>query len=269
MQSISKTVLVAALAAGLTGSAMAETAVRDDLAGLFEDAQTRGTMVVHDHESDAVTIVGTERAGEAFTPASTFKIPNFLIGVEAGLATPDETFDYDAARDGSVAPGCDRTVTLAEGFARSCVPVYQEIARRVGTAGYADWLSRFDYGDGEVDDRNLTNFWLRGGITIDAEEQVAFLDRLTTAELPVAAETVDALKDAARLEEKNGAVLYAKTGWGTSREPGIGWFVGWVEDGEGVTTFALNLDMDAIDQAPIRREIALEILTELGYWPQG
>lgn len=69
--------------------------------------------------------------------------------------------------------------------------------------------------------------------------------------------------------------LYGKTGWATtidglavdSRNPDIGWFVGYVEKGDNVYFFATNVEHPApIPDTfiPGRRRITEKILAELG-----
>ncbi len=52
----------------------------------------------------------------------------------------------------------------------------------------------------------------------------------------------------AMLTEANGDyIIRAKTGYSTSIEPKIGWWVGWVELDDNVWFFAMNMDMPTSD----------------------
>ena len=54
--------------------------------------------------------------------------------------------------------------------------------------------------------------------------------------------------------------LYAKTGWAARANPGIGWYIGYVEAGADTWLFALNLDTRDATDLPLRQRIALDAL---------
>jgi beta-lactamase class D len=253
------------------GGASAETRrEHPELAYLFADAGTTGTMVVHELTSDHYSILAPERASTAFAPSSTFKIPNTLIALETGAAKGmDETFAFSGkpylVRSKPFLPeGCNTEVRLTVALQLSCIPVYQELARRIGVDTYNDWLTRLGYGSGQVSNDNLTEFWLNGGIRTTAFQQVEFLDRLVTGKLPLRPEHVRALAKALTVEQTPEAVLHAKTGYVFTTIPEVGWYVGWVEHQGRIATFALNLDMSKPDHAKARKEIVLSVLKHLG-----
>jgi beta-lactamase class D len=241
-----------------------------ELARFFTEAGTTGTMVIHDHTSDHYFIIAPERAATAFAPSSTFKIPNTLIALETRAAKGmDETFAYNGkpflVRGKLFLPeGCNTEVKLTVALQLSCIPVYQELARRVGVKAYNDWLTRLGYGSGQVTQENLTEFWLNGGIQTSAFQQIEFLDRLVTGKLPLAPEHVKALAEALTVERRPDEVLYAKTGYVFTCTPEIGWYVGWVEHQGRIATFALNLDITRPDHPKARKEIVLSVLRHLG-----
>ena len=55
-----------------------------------------------------------------------------------------------------------------------------------------------------------------------------------------------------------------KTGWQTATDPGIGWWVGWIERDEKIYAFALNIDMNNINDARLRTELGVASLKVLG-----
>lgn len=247
------------MATGKRASA-GETVVREDLAAVFQQMGLVGAFAALDAAGDRLTLVNAERAQTRFVPASTFKIANTLIALETGaLKDADEMFRYDGKP--RAVKAWERDMTLREAIAVSNVPVYQELARRVGLANYRDWLQRLDYGNrdpGSVVDR----FWLEGPLAISTVEQVRFLGKLALGRLPVSERARAILRDIIRIEEKDGRVLFAKTGWSGK----IGWWVGWIEHGDRVTAFALNMDMTTADLAPRRTEAAKALLGRLGLY---
>jgi beta-lactamase class D len=250
---------LAAVATGTRASA-GETVVREDLAAVFQQMGLVGAFAALDAAGDRLTLVNADRAQTRFVPASTFKIPNTLIALETGALTDaDEMFRYDGKP--RAVKAWERDMTLREAIAVSNVPVYQELARRVGLDRYRDWLERLEYGNrnpGTVVDR----FWLEGPLTISPVEQVRFLGKLAQGSLPVSQRARAILRDIIRIEEKDGRVLFAKTGWSGK----IGWWVGWIEHGDRVTAFALNMDMTTADLAPRRIDLSKALLARLGLY---
>lgn len=242
----------------LGGSADArEMIVREDLQAVFTDMGLVGTFVAFDVRPNRFTFVHPERAEKRYGPASTFKIPNTLIAFATRIVeNPDVMFRYDGQSRGVKA--WERDMTLREAMAVSNVPAYQQLARGIGLPRYMRWLDRLDYGNrmvGEPVDR----FWLDGPLEISALEQVQFLAVLALGQLPASARAQAMVRDMIRIEDKGSRVLFAKTGW----TGGIGWWVGWVEEGDRVTAFALNIDMATIDMAPKRIAVGKELLARL------
>jgi beta-lactamase class D len=239
------------------GASAGETVAREDLAAVFRQMELVGTFAALDVGTDRLTLVNAERANVCFVPASTFKIPNTLIALETGaLRDADELFRYDGKP--RAVKAWERDMTLREAITVSNVPVYQELARRIGLATYRGWLDRLDYGNRDPG-MALERFWLDGPMAISAVEQVRFLGPLATARLPASARSQAIVRDIIRIEEKDGRVLFAKTGWSGA----IGWWTGWIERGDRVTAFALNIDMTTAAVAPKRLELGRALFARL------
>ena len=216
-----------------------------------------GCFAAFDVTSDRLTLVNPERANIRFVPASTFKIPNTLIALETGaLKDVDEMFRYDGKP--RAVKAWERDMTIREAIAVSNVPVYQELARRVGLENYRAWLDRLDYGNRETGTA-IDQFWLVGPLAISTVEQVRFLGALAQGSLRASARSHAIVRDIIRIEEKDGRALFAKTGWSGK----IGWWVGWIEDGSRVTPFALNIDMASVELAPKRFDLGMALLARL------
>lgn len=224
-----------------------------------------GTFACLDVVNDSLTMAYPARAERRFIPASTFKIANALIALETGAVRDDrEVFHWDGApRDFK---SWEQDMTLRQAIPASNVPVFQEIARRVGLKRYEEWLEKLDYGNREVGD-NVERFWLDGPLAISAIEQARFLAFLARSELQMSKRSQELVRDMLKFETKDGQTLYAKTGWCTSTTPNIGWWVGWIEvPGAGapqIHTFALNIDMAGADDAPKRFALGRAMLSKL------
>ena len=211
------------------------------LAQLFKKEGIAGTFVVHDVSADVYTVHDRQRAQTRYIPASTYKIPNSLIGLSAGaVANVDEVLPYGGKP--TRRPEWAKDMSLREAIKISNVPIYQELARRIGMERMREGLRKLNYGNmdpGAVVD----NFWLDGPLKISALEQTVFLDKLAQDQLPFPKSAMAAVRE---ITLQEGAVeLHAKTGWGsTPKEPAdIGWWVGWVKKDGRLYTFALNIDI--------------------------
>jgi beta-lactamase class D len=251
----------AALMFGAAG-APAETVVeRPDLEATFAEQGVQGAFVLLDVSAERMTVVNRGRAEKRAIPASTFKVANSLIALETG-AVKDEHEVLPYGGKPQPIKEWERDMGLRDAIRISNVPIYQEVARRIGLERMQAMVTRLDYGNhqiGTVVDR----FWLDGPLEISPVEQAHFLARLAKRQLPLSQRTQAIVRDIMRLEAHDGAILYGKTGWATSVTPNIGWLVGWVERGEAVHSFALNIDMATAQDAPKRMAIVKAMLERL------
>jgi len=229
---------------------------------LFSNGGVQGTFVLYDLAADHLIGHNRVRAATRFIPASTFKIPNSLIGLSVGaVKTLDEVLPYGGKRQPS--KEWEQDMGLREAIKISNVPVYQELARRIGLERMRDNVARINYGNGEIG--TVTDrFWLDGPLKISAVEKTKFLARLARGELPFSKDVQAKAREIVRLEQGNGWTLYGKTGWADADPPGIGWWVGWVQKGDRLYSFALNIDMPQVSDAAKRNELGKSILKILG-----
>lgn len=239
-----------------------ETLVRDDLDAVFQEHGVTGTFVLYDVAEDRLTLVNAKRAETRFVPASTFKIANSLIALETG-AVKDEAEVIPYGGKPQPFKVWERNMSMREAIVISNVPVYQELARRVGLDQYHHWLARLGYGNQETGSQ-VDRFWLDGPLEISAVEQVKFLSALAQGKLDASAGAQEFVRDILRLESRDGISLYGKTGWQFSREPQLGWWVGWVERDGKIFAFALNIDMAGKADIPKRTTIGKALLEKLG-----
>ncbi len=230
---------------------------------LFRQAGANGTFVVHDDLERTDTGHNRERANTRFVPASTFKIANSLIGLAAGgVDGVDAILPYRGPAQ-PFSPAWARDMGLRDAIRLSNVPIYQELARRVGLERMREGVARLEYGNAEVGDR-VDAFWLEGPLQISATEQTRFLARLARGTLPFPADVQRQAREILLSREGPGWKLYAKTGWQNAPGAGVGWWVGWLERGDRVYAFALNLDITAPADADKRLELGLASLRALG-----
>ena len=237
--------------------------IRSDLAKLFADAGTAGTFVGYKVDDYLVISSDSDRSGEARLPASTFKIANSVIALETGVVSdPDkDVFKWDGVTRSIEAWNKDHTLRSA--IAASVVPVYQEIARRIGPERMQKYVDLLDYGNHNIGG-GIDQFWLTGDMRIDPVQQIDFVDRLRRRVLPVSKRAQDLVVDILPVTKVGDVVIRAKTGL-TDRDHGqLGWLVGWAEKGGADTVFALNLDVREPRHIADRMTISQACLSAIG-----
>jgi beta-lactamase class D len=237
------------------------------LAKIFQEHRARGTFVLFDAKTEQFKAHDPARAIRRFIPASTFKIPNTLIGLETGaVKSVDQALPYGGKPQPF--PQWEHDMPLREAIRISAVPIYQELARRIGLAQMDEWVTRLNYGNAKIG-KTVDRFWLDGPLEISALEQARFLARLVEGQLPVQPATIAAVKEITLLEKSGEYELHGKTGWCTSVDPHVGWWVGWIERGGLLTSaFALNMDLPGKDDAAKRIPIGRACLNALGAFPR-
>ncbi|MBA2412250.1 MAG: class D beta-lactamase [Burkholderiaceae bacterium] len=232
-----------------------------ELAGIFKANGVAGTFVFYDLATDTMVVSDGARAQKRFTPASTFKIPNALIGLDVrAVENVDAVLPYGGKPQRF--KQWEKDMNLRNAMKASNVPVFQELARRIGIGRMQQGVKNLGYGNMEIG-TVIDRFWLDGPLAISAIEQTEFLHRLLTEQLPLRFETLSALKEITLLDKTDTYELHGKTGWIFDKTPQLGWFIGWVERDGVLYPFALNIDMKGEADAPKRISIARECLKAL------
>lgn len=261
------TLLAVAVLVALPGAAAAAPWREEPgVAALFRDAGVNGTFVLLDERSDTLRGTNRARAEERFSPASTFKIANALIGLSRGaVRSVDELIPYTGDANPFMREWL-QPMGLRGAMTVSNVPLYQELARRIGLERMRNAIQRLHYGNEQVG-TDVTTFWLRGPLAISAVEQTRFLSRLAHRTLPFPAQAQRQVAEITRVDRGPGWSLHAKTGWQNAPGPGVGWWVGWVRKGDQITPFALNIAMAGAVDAPKRDRLGRQSLQALGILP--
>jgi len=186
-----------------------------------------------------------------YSPCSTFKITNSLIGIESKVAENENyIIKYDSLRNPpepwmyNIEPFKywmqDHTMRTA--IKNSVVWYYQELARRIGNENMTKFLRQIDYGNNDISS-GIDNFWLCGSLKISAEEQVEFLKKLYNNQLiGFSIRTQEIVKDIMLNESTDNYKLYGKTGGGDCwNDKVIGWYVGFLETESNTFIFAMNV----------------------------
>ncbi len=232
---------------------------------VLDAEQATGAILIRRLSDGQEWTGGGARVEQRFLPASTFKIPNSLIILETGVVSDPEA--EILPWDGVVrSPGWDGDQTLRTAFVRSAFWAYQDWASQVGHDRMQAYVTALNYGSADIGPSgDIDRFWLEGQLEISAREQVDFLQRLFARDVPFNAEVQDQVITLMRHRWGEGWMLRAKTGWAIRDEPNHGWYVGWLEAGDDVWVFAVNVDLDyETGQGALRERLARTALITVG-----
>jgi len=261
------TLMAVALLALPTDAAAAPWREEPAVAALFHQAGVEGTFVLLEERSGELRGHNRTRAEQRLVPASTFKIANALIGLSMGaVGDVDEVIPYTGDANPFMREWLE-PMGLRGAMKVSNVPLYQELARRIGLQRMRKAIGRLGYGNEQIGS-DVTTFWLLGPLTISAVEQTRFLSRLAHQSLPFPHKAQQQVAEITRVDAGPGWSLHAKTGWQNAPGAGVGWWVGWVQRGDRITPFALNLALAGASDAPKREELGRASLQALGILPQ-
>lgn len=242
------------------------TSRQQEIPLLFDHAATQAVFVTYDGQQIQRYGNALARADQGYSPASTFKILNALIGLQHQKTTTTELFKWDGQKRAYA--HWQKDMDLAEAMQLSNVPVYQQLARRIGLPLMQHELKRIGYGNQQTG-THVDDFWLKGPLEISPTQQVQFVYALATQQLDFDPAVQQQVKQMLLVEQRGGTKLYAKSGWASAVTPQVGWYVGWVEQADGqITAFALNMRMQDGDDAAERKQLTLDILDklELMFW---
>jgi len=226
-------------------------------------------LVIYDRAAGDMINVDPRRSAQRFSPCSTFKIYNTLIGLELGLITDADAPWYQW--DGIIRDidGWNKDLTLRKAFQVSAVPAYQILACEIGEARMKEYIKKIGYGSQDIS-AGIDIFWLSRpqttSIKISADEQVALLNKLLDGTLPFSKKNIAILRDIMLIEKTDKGTLYGKTGSGTGPDGkwNLGWFVGFLEHNTTTYVFACNIIAGENPSGKTARVIVENILRSRG-----
>lgn len=208
---------------------------------ILDYADVKGSILIYDFQKKTYHSNDFAWANTGKLPASTFKIANSIIALETGVVENDSTlFKWNGQqRDIKV---WEQDLIFKEAFHLSCVPCYQDVARRIGTERMNYYLSKLEYGNMNVDSTNVDMFWLEGKSKISQFQQIDFLKRFYEKKLLISSRTQSLMKGLMVIQENEDYKLSGKTGWFIRDGNNNGWFVGFIETKKGTYFFTANVE---------------------------
>lgn len=236
----------------------------------FTQNKVQGTFALFNNSTGIFTVYNPDRYRDsAFTPASTFKIVNALIGLQTGVIENDSmVIKWDGVQRPN--PEWNGDLSMYRAFRVSAVPYFQEVARRIGRDTMQQWLDTLGYGTKKINTR-VDSFWLDGSLKVTPDEQLGLVKKLYFNQLPFFASNQEAVKKAMLWEDKPAYQLSYKTGltgWDTKSQKRIGWVVGYIVENKHPYFFVLNLESrdPQADLSAVCLNMLKDILGEMGFF---
>ncbi len=213
----------------------------------FDSVQAKGCIVVYDWQSHQFFDYNPDRCTQRFPPNATLCLPLSVMALHV--------LEGEVPAD-----------SVRQAFTQYRTPFFLEVMQRIGLQKVRYYLRQFQYGNMRVDSLSAS-LW-NHGLTISADEQIAFLRNFRTGRLGVAPHHMSQIVDWMHRSEHQGKKLFAIS----HRPPPnqTGWFIGWVEHNEQAWFFATNyerLPEAVVDTADVGRYITMLVLQQLKLWP--
>jgi len=167
---------------------------------------THSCVVVIDNGTTARWAGTAADCATRLSPASTYKIPHALIGLETGVITTSTVEKWDGVKHPEQ-PKWNLDHTVLSAMKPSVLWFFQRMAPKIGAARAHEWLQRFSYGNADTSG-DITLYWVNGTLRISPDEQLAFLKRFYDGTLPVSKTYIDQLQGA--MEQAPGTVENAR-----------------------------------------------------------
>lgn len=241
--------------------------IDNSLKKYFDAKNVDGCFTMLNNADGEITVYNMNLDTTRILPASTFKIVNSLIGLQTG-AIKDENMviKWDGIRRST--KEWNKDMNMKEAFKVSCVPYYQEVARRIGRDTMKLWIDSLSYGNKNIDGP-IDSFWLNNHLKISPDEQLGLLKRLYFDQLPFRKSVQQIVRDVMLQEDNTTYKLSYKTGWGFDESNNaIGWLAGWIEENRHVYFFVtlLKSSNKDFDMTRARLDVTKDILKDLGFF---
>lgn len=242
----------------------------DSLKKYFDENNVAGSFGLFDNGQGHFTIYNRKTFRDsAYLPASTFKIVNSLIGIEIGRVKDDSTvIKWDGVVRSN--PQWNQDLSMYNAFRLSCVPWFQELARRIGKDTMQRWIDTLGYGRRYTKPviNKIDTFWLDNSVKVTPDEQLGLVKKLYFDQLPFQKRTQRIVREMMLMESNANYGLSYKTGWGYTEDGrSIGWIVGWIEENKHPYFFVLQIASTGkpLDVSAVRIKMLKDILAQYGF----
>lgn len=224
-----------------------------------------GSFVLYDIKHKSYTTYGGKRIYNRVPPCSTFKILTALAGLETKTITPSNNLiHWNGIKTPYAAWNKDQT--LCSAMQNSVNWYFDNLDNCMGINVLKEYMNKINYGNRRTS--GLYSLINNNSLKISPVEQVQFLTRLYTNDVPFSYKSISYTKKSLLLKAENDQLLYGKTG--TAEEfdgrRTNGWFVGCYINKGSLYVFATNIQ--AADKADgiAARTITYNVLNSLFKW---
>ncbi len=237
-----------------------------DLDSIYNGNQ--GSFVMYHIKANTFYIYDVETSNIAYPVYSTSKIIWSAIALESGLVkNTDETMIWDSVKyiPTDFWPQSWRgDQTIISALKNSVNWYYFELLLRFEPAVLQEYLIRLGY----IHNYKVeTNYYpaLVSTIKKTSFDQVYFLEKLQNNTLPVSTRTAEILRKGMLLEKTDDYAFYFRTGLGpVNDDVNVGWYIGYIEKGDEIYIFALNvLHENELEAMNLRNRYIRQVLTAL------
>lgn len=195
------------------------------------------------------------------TPASSFKLALAVMGYDSGILKDVHTPAWPF-KPGYLASHSEwKQMTDPTSWLQNSVVWYSQVlTTQLGMHHFRAYVEKFDYGNKDVSGNpgkndGLTKAWLSSSLQISPAEEVVFVRKMLSGDLPVSKTAISAtIAIVPAWTLADGTVVHGKTGTGIPRAAdgsldaphGVGWFVGWADKGDKRYVFARLIRQDSL-----------------------
>lgn len=227
-------------------------------------AERSACIAIYSRTDKQYMVHNLPQCQQRLSPCSTFKIPNTLIGLEAGvLSGPGDEKKWDGTQHSREALNQDHDLASAIKF--SIVWYFQDVALDIGPQQMQASLDAFNYGNRDISG-GQDHFWLSSSLRISALEQINFMATLDDERLPAGKDNQETVKRLMlqdyRLPEDFSGDLYGKTGSCVGLDVNHGWFTGFLHREGKEYVFAVNIK-GKNPRGWDARTLAIEVLQDM------
>ena len=240
---------------------------RTDLKKLYDDYNVDGMFVLYSLKNKTYIFYNPSFYRQPMSPASTFNILLTLIGLKEGVISDEKSL---------LKPN---NTTLEYAFRHNVDSCFINLSRVIGQKKIQYWVNKINYGNKSTSGENA-RFWINGLLQITPEQQLRFIQKFYSEELPFSKKAfriVKKLMDESmnaglgiKISGKRGSNKVYKenkyTGNLYNKDKYTGWFAGYVEGVNDTWFFVNYIESPDLNHSKIvnaQKEIAFKIVGEL------
>jgi bla regulator protein BlaR1 len=237
--------------------------VDEDLSHYF--AGYDGSFVLYDMKANQYHIYNENQSKLRVSPDSTYKIYSALFGLESNAITSENsTMNWNGIH--YPYKSWNRDQNLSTAMKNSVTWYFQDLDKGTRRDRLQAYLNQIGYGNRNLSE-GITQYWIESSLKISPIEQVQLLKAFYTNQFGFKTKNIQTVKDAIKLEEKDGTLLSGKTGTGRVNNKNInGWFIGYVETKDNTYFFATNIQNEDNSNGSKAAQITLSILRDKGIY---